>query len=57
MEMVEYIYEKSKTLKGSNPDKAIEILDRCMARQNYTGKYITPHSVNEIINFMKEGLI
>ena len=57
LEMVEYIYEKSKTLKGSNPDKAIEILDRCMARQNYTGKYITPHSVNEIINFMKEGLI
>lgn len=56
-DMVEYIYTKSKELKGSNPDKAIEILDRCMARRKYTGKYITPHMVNEIINFMKEGMI
>ena len=55
-EMIEYIYNKSKELKGSNPDKAIEILDRCMARQKFTGKYITSKSVDSIIKFMKEGL-
>lgn len=56
-DLVLYIYEKSKLLAGSNPDKAIEILDRCMARQKFTGKYVTQQSVNSIIKFMKEGLI
>lgn len=56
-ELVEYIYNKSKELKGTNPDKAIEILDRCMARQKFTGKYMTPSGVNSIIKFMKEGII
>ena len=56
-ELVEYIYEQSKCLAGANPDKSIEILDRCMAKQKFTGKYVTKHSVNAIIKFMKEGMI
>lgn len=56
-ELVEYIYEQSKYLAGANPDKSIEILDRCMAKQKFTGKYVTKHSVNAIIKFMKEGMI
>lgn len=55
--LVLYIYEQSKTMPGSNPDKAIEILDRCMAKQKFTGKYVTEYSVNAIIRFMKEGMI
>lgn len=56
-ELVDYIYERSKELKGSNPDKAIEILDRCIARQKFTGKYMTVQGVNSILKFMKEGII
>ena len=56
-EIVDYIYEASKELKGSNPDKAIEILDRCIARQKFTGKYMTVQGVNSILKFMKEGII
>lgn len=56
-EIVDYIYAKSKELKGANPDKAIELLDRCMARQKYTGKYMTPQGVNSILKYMKEGVI
>ena len=56
-DIVEFIYEKSKTLGKTNPDVAIEILDRCMAKQKYTGDKITPSIVNKIVGFMKEGVI
>lgn len=56
-EIVKYIYNKSKELTGSNPDKSIELLDRCMARQKFTGKFITEASVNSILKFMKESVI
>lgn len=56
-DIVEFIYEKSKTLGRTNPDVAIEILDRCMAKKKYTGDKITLAAVNKIIGYMKEGMI
>jgi len=55
--VVQYIYSESKKIKGANPDKSIEILDRCMARQIFTGKHMTNNEVNKILKFMKEGII
>lgn len=55
-ELVEYIYKESQKVSGTNPDKSIEILDRCMARQKYTGKRMTVQGVNAILKFMKEGV-
>lgn len=56
-DLIEYIYEESKKLGKTNPDISIEILDRCMAKQKYTGKYCTHQSINSIIKYMKEGMI
>lgn len=56
-EIVSYIYEESKKLGKTNPDISIEILDRCMAKRKYTGKFITKSIVNSVIKFMKESLI
>lgn len=56
-EMIQYIYEKSKLLNKTNPDISIEILDRAMAKQKFTGKYITEQAINKIVNLMKEGII
>ena len=55
--IVEYIYQESKTVNGTNPDKSIEILDRCMARQKFTGKRMNVQGVNAILKFMREGII
>ncbi|MBR3208837.1 MAG: ATP-dependent Clp protease ATP-binding subunit [Bacilli bacterium] len=56
-ELISYIYEESKKLGKTNPDISIEILDRCMARQKFTGNPCNEKSVNSIIKYMKEGMI
>ncbi len=56
-DLVNLIYEKSKELGRTNPDAAIEVLDRCMAKQKFSGKYITEKTINKVVKYMKEGMI
>lgn len=52
---VDYIYEKSKDLNRTNPDIAIEILDRCLAKKKFTGNYIKKQDIDKIVKYLKEA--
>ncbi len=52
-EIIKYCYDKSSEVEGTNPDKSIEIIDRCMARRKLRGSTINKKMVDEIVNYMK----
>lgn len=52
-DIINYIFEKSKELNGTNPDISIEILDRCIGKLRLTGEIINKKVINEIVKYMK----
>ena len=53
-EIINFIYEESKKTNRINPDISIEILDRCLAKNKFTGEKITESAVKKIIKYINE---
>ena len=55
IDLLEYILAESNSIPNSqNPDIAIEILDRCLARRDYQKKEIDKKMVDNVIKYVKE---
>lgn len=51
--LLEYIYDKSQSLKGTNPDISIEICDRAMAKSIFNKeKFVSKDTIDKVLDSM-----
>ena len=54
-DILDYIYNSSLKLRGTNPDISLEITDRALARKKCTKSIIDKSMIDEITNYMIES--